>query len=78
MLQLCMSETQARCVLDRCRPLGELDVRLAARRLRQLERGLGVSRLEVALLVLRQPAMLLPTCSDVVSYAVGRAGSPPS
>lgn len=65
-------------MLDRCRSLGELDVRLAARRLRQLERDLAVSRLEAALLVLRQPAMLLPTCSDIVSYAVGRGRSLPS
>lgn len=74
MLQLCMSEAQARSVLSRCPALGELDVRLARRRLRQLDRQLGVSKMDAALLVLRRPAMLLPAISDVVSYAVGRTG----
>lgn len=72
--ELCMSEAQARSVLSRCPALGELDVRLARRRLRQLDRQLGVSKMDAALLVLRRPAMLLPAISDVVSYAVGRTG----
>jgi len=69
-MQLCMSEAQARSVLSRCPSLGDLDVRLASRRLRQLDRDMHISRGEAALLVLRHPQQLLPHVSDVVEFAV--------
>lgn len=39
-----MTEAQARSVLTRCPSLGDLDVRLAQRRLRQLDRDMHISR----------------------------------
>lgn len=39
-----MTEAQARSVLSRCPSLGDLDVRLAQRRLRQLDRDMHISR----------------------------------
>lgn len=68
--QLCMTERQARSVLDRCPSLGDLDVRLAQRRVRQLDTQLHISRGEAALLVLRYPHQLLPPVSDLLSFAV--------
>ncbi|PSC69978.1 ras-related RABH1b [Micractinium conductrix] len=80
--ELCMSEAQARSVLSRCPALSELDVRLAQRRLRQLDSQMHISRGEAALLVLRHPQQLLPQVSDVVEFAVqhrklGRRSAPP-
>lgn len=69
-LQLCMSEGQARSVLQRCRGLAGLDVRHAARRLKQLDKQLGLSRGDAALAVLRRPHLLLPGPAEVVDYAL--------
>ena len=68
--QLCMTEGQARSVLSRCRGLAELDVRLATRRLKQLDKQLGLSRGDAALAVLRRPHLLLPPPAEVVEYAL--------
>ncbi|KAL4422530.1 hypothetical protein ABPG75_008727 [Micractinium tetrahymenae] len=82
--ELCMTEAQARSVLTRCPSLGDLDVRLAQRRLRQLDRDMHINRGEAALLVLRHPQQLLPHPADVVEFAVshrgrgGRHAAPPS
>ncbi|KAL4424703.1 hypothetical protein ABPG77_000046 [Micractinium sp. CCAP 211/92] len=79
--ELCMTEAQARSVLTRCPSLGDLDVRLAQRRLRQLDRDMHISRGEAALLVLRHPQQLLVHPADVVDFAVshrGRRAAPPS
>lgn len=79
--ELCMTEAQARSVLSRCPSLGDLDVRLAQRRLRQLDRDMHISRGEAALLVLRHPQQLLPHPADVVDFAVshrGRRAQPPN
>ena len=65
-----MSEAQARAALDRCPALGDLDPKLAARRLRQMDKQWGVSRGEAALLILRRPATLLPPPSEVVGWAL--------
>jgi hypothetical protein len=71
-VELCMSEAQARSVLCRCPALCELDVRLAQRRLRQLDAQLHISRGDAALLVLRHPQQLLPAVADVVEFALRR------
>lgn len=69
-VQLCMSEAQARATLDRCPALGDLDCKLAARRLRHISKEWGMSRGEAALLVLRRPAALLPPPAEVVTWAL--------
>ncbi|PRW20493.1 Ras-related RABH1e [Chlorella sorokiniana] len=68
--ELCMSEAQARATLDRCPALGDLDPKLAARRLRHVSKEWGMSRGEAALLVLRRPATLLPPPAEVVAWAL--------
>lgn len=65
-----MSEGQARSVLRCCPALGDLDPRLAARRLKQLDAQLGIARGDAALLVLRRPRVLLPQAADVVEFAL--------
>lgn len=67
-----MSEAQARRCLSACPSLAELDVRLAQRSVRQLEKRLSLSRCEVALLALRRPQLLLPQPADVVGFALDK------
>lgn len=69
-----MSDAQARATLATCPALGQLDVRLAQRRLKQLDRQMGINRCQAALLVLRRPHTLLPPASDVVGYALEARG----
>lgn len=65
-----MSEAQARSVLRSCPALGDLDPRLAARRLKQLDTCMGIARGDAALLVLRRPYVLLPQASDVMEWSL--------